>query len=333
MEDEQIDEDREFTILETSRRVKSWRKTWDILQLSQTLHERDNTILLNWLSTTSNAPPLHPPTNERPKYLDRLMKGKWPRATIHRPLPFNQWRWIDKRWMNIEWRWTWSGNEWTWNGGEWTWNGSIWTSNEGEWTSNRGEWTSNRGEWTSNRGERTSYGGEWTLNGGERTSKGGEWTTDRGEWILDGDEWTMEVNRWQMESNGGQANKRWKRWTTLDNRRRKGRRTDQGRRQIPTWRAQMCGESTMKNSRLSSSLSKPMVTTTIHYYYDNAIRRHWSRINTSNYYKQMGKTGRVLLHKLTAAQYNLAKYTTCYGDKLSNNFNGWGRFIDDKIPS
>ena len=138
---------------------------------------------------------------------------------------------------------------------------------------------------------------------------------DRGEWILDGDEWTMEVNRWQMESNGGQANKRWKRWTTLDNRRRKGRRTDQGRRQIPTWRAQMCGESTMKNSRLSSSLSKPMVTTTIHYYYDNAIRRHWSRINTSNYYKQMGKTGRVLLYKLTAAQYNLAKYTTCYSDK------------------
>ena len=44
--------------------------------------------------------------------------------------------------------------------------------------------------------------------------------------------------------------------------------------------------------------------------------------------------GCVLLYKLTAAQYNLAKYTTCYGDKLSNdNFNGRGRFIDDKIPS
>ena len=90
----------------------------------------------------------------------------------------------------------------------------------------------------------------------------------------------------------------------------------------------------MKNSRLSSSLSKPMVTTTIHYYYDNAIRRHWSRINTSNYYKQMGKTGCVLLYKLTAAQYNLAKYTTCHGDKLSNdNFNDRGRFIDERVPS
>ena len=52
MEDEQIDEDREFTILETSRRVKSWRKTWDILQ-------RDNTILLNWHSTTITPPAMH----------------------------------------------------------------------------------------------------------------------------------------------------------------------------------------------------------------------------------------------------------------------------------
>ena len=59
MEDEQIDEDREFTILETSRRSKSWRKTWDILQLSQTLHERDNTILLNWHSTTITPPAMH----------------------------------------------------------------------------------------------------------------------------------------------------------------------------------------------------------------------------------------------------------------------------------
>ena len=332
MEDEQIDEDREFTILETSRRVKSWRKTWDILQLSQTLHERDNTILLNWHSTTITPPAMHhhcihQQTNGQSTWTAWWRgNGRGQPSTDHYP-SINGGELTRGEWISNGGEWTWSGNEWTWNGGEWTWNGSIWTSNEGE-------WTSNRGEWTSNRGERTSYGGEWTLNGGERTSKGGEWTTDRGEWILDGDEWTMEVNRWQMESNGGQANKRWRCWTTLDNRRRKGRRTDQGRRQIPTWRAQMCGESTMKNSRLSSSLSKPMVTTTIHYYYDNAIRRHWSRINTSNYYKQMGKTGRVLLYKLTAAQYNLAKYTTCHGDKLSNdNFNDRGRFIDERVPS
>ena len=66
----------------------------DILQLSQTFHDRYNTILFNVTlhhnHTTINAPLSHPLTNERPKYLERLMKVKWPRATIHRPSPFNQ---------------------------------------------------------------------------------------------------------------------------------------------------------------------------------------------------------------------------------------------------
>ena len=150
---EQINEDGEFTILETSRRAKSR----DILQVSQTLHDRYNNTTL-----CDIAPPsMHHHCNHQQTNGQSTWNAWWkwngrgqPSTDHHLSIKDNEWTtnnsrrqiststckknlsatststygctWMEvnvqQRWMNIRWRWMDNRDDIS-NGGEWTSNG------------------------------------------------------------------------------------------------------------------------------------------------------------------------------------------------------------------